>query len=636
MIPYKRHTLSNGLTVAVNRDRQSKLAAVNILYKVGARNEDPARTGFAHLFEHLMFRGTRDVPDFDLPVQMACGDNNAFTNNDYTDFYITLPKDNIETALWLEADRMDRTRHHRPPSARSREERVVIEEYQPALPQPALRRPGECCCGRWPTPSTPTAGRPSAWRPTISPEPRSTDVRVLLPRATTARRTPFCRSRPTSRRSGCWSWPKSWFAPLADHPSADGPPSRRNPCRHRPRRQEVERDVPASTVTVAYHMCARTKRRISTPPTWFRTCSRAATRDASTRTSSKNATCLSSVNAYITGDVDPGLFVFTGQLLPGVTARSGRSGFPRRDRSPANDRRDRIRNRKGQEQIRSQHALRRTERDEQGDEPRVTTRCWATSPSINREVDRYRAVTDERHPLASAAARCGPKTVPHSFTTPGNDTTPHTRPPQVEVARSPPHARCPTASDVYTLASDDFEVLRITLRLPRRIGRPAGAKRSSPRRPPPTCCAEGTRDMTAQQIAEQLDYYGSWYDVNVDRDYAYINFCHPLEILRPDARRGGTDPAPPRSSPRRSCASYAAQSASSGWRIERTKVDDRGPRGLRPRAFRALRHPYGISWPEDSLRQTSRATTCAGFYRTVLHRPKTASSCAAGASATTS
>ena len=86
MIPYKRHTLSNGLTVAVNRDRQSKLAAVNILYKVGARNEDPARTGFAHLFEHLMFRGTREVPNFDLPVQMASGDNNAFTNNDYTDF----------------------------------------------------------------------------------------------------------------------------------------------------------------------------------------------------------------------------------------------------------------------------------------------------------------------------------------------------------------------------------------------------------------------------------------------------------------------------------------------------------------------------------------------------------------------
>ena len=71
MIAYRRKILSNGLTVLVNRDRQSKLAAVNLLYKVGARNEDPGRTGFAHLFEHLMFRGTRRVPNFDLPVQMA-------------------------------------------------------------------------------------------------------------------------------------------------------------------------------------------------------------------------------------------------------------------------------------------------------------------------------------------------------------------------------------------------------------------------------------------------------------------------------------------------------------------------------------------------------------------------------------
>ena len=95
MIPYSKKTLPNGLTVLVNRDRVSKLAAVNILYKVGARNEEPARTGFAHLFEHLMFRGTREIPNFDLPVQMASGDNNAFTNNDYTDFYITLPTVNI-------------------------------------------------------------------------------------------------------------------------------------------------------------------------------------------------------------------------------------------------------------------------------------------------------------------------------------------------------------------------------------------------------------------------------------------------------------------------------------------------------------------------------------------------------------
>ena len=128
MIPYKRKTLDNGLTVVVNRDRSSKLAAVNLLYRVGARNEPPARTGFAHLFEHLMFRGTREVPSFDLPVQMASGDNNAFTNNDYTDFYITLPRDNIETALWLESDRMQGL--ELTPEKLATEKRVVIEEYR--------------------------------------------------------------------------------------------------------------------------------------------------------------------------------------------------------------------------------------------------------------------------------------------------------------------------------------------------------------------------------------------------------------------------------------------------------------------------------------------------------------------------
>lgn len=128
MIPYRRHTLRNGLRVAVNRDPLSKLAAVNLLYCVGARDENPERTGFAHLFEHLMFRGTRQVPDFDGPVQLACGENNAFTNNDYTDFYITLPKDNIETALWLESDRMTGLTLTR--ETMETEKRVVIEEFR--------------------------------------------------------------------------------------------------------------------------------------------------------------------------------------------------------------------------------------------------------------------------------------------------------------------------------------------------------------------------------------------------------------------------------------------------------------------------------------------------------------------------
>ena len=135
MINYKLHTLANGLRVAASRDRHSKLAAVNLLYCVGARNEHPDHTGFAHLFEHLMFRGTRRIPDFDTPVQMACGENNAFTNNDYTDFYITLPTANVETALWLESDRMTGLRLSR--RKFEAEKRVVLEEYnQRYLNQP--------------------------------------------------------------------------------------------------------------------------------------------------------------------------------------------------------------------------------------------------------------------------------------------------------------------------------------------------------------------------------------------------------------------------------------------------------------------------------------------------------------------
>ena len=106
MIKYTRHVLDNGLTVICNTDTSTPFVSVNILYKVGAKNEDPNRTGFAHLFEHLMFGGSKHIPDYDTHVQKAGGENNAFTNNDYTNYYITIPTSNIETALWLESDRM--------------------------------------------------------------------------------------------------------------------------------------------------------------------------------------------------------------------------------------------------------------------------------------------------------------------------------------------------------------------------------------------------------------------------------------------------------------------------------------------------------------------------------------------------
>jgi predicted Zn-dependent peptidase len=106
MVEFKRFTLDNGLKLIVHQDNTTPLIAVNVLYDVGARDEDPDRTGFAHLFEHLMFEGSVNVSEYDNELQLAGGENNAFTTNDITNYYLTIPKQNIETALWLESDRM--------------------------------------------------------------------------------------------------------------------------------------------------------------------------------------------------------------------------------------------------------------------------------------------------------------------------------------------------------------------------------------------------------------------------------------------------------------------------------------------------------------------------------------------------
>jgi len=106
MIQFERFTLANGLRVIVHEDTSTPMAVMNIMYDVGARDEDPERTGFAHLFEHLMFGGSINVPSYDEPLQMAGGENNAYTTNDLTNYYIQLPAENLETAFWLESDRM--------------------------------------------------------------------------------------------------------------------------------------------------------------------------------------------------------------------------------------------------------------------------------------------------------------------------------------------------------------------------------------------------------------------------------------------------------------------------------------------------------------------------------------------------
>ncbi|MBK8966056.1 MAG: pitrilysin family protein [Saprospiraceae bacterium] len=128
MVTFTRTILANGLRVLVHEDRNTPLVAVNVLYQVGSRDELPDRTGFAHLFEHLMFSGSRNAPDFDDPLQEAGGENNAYTTNDYTTFYEILPVENLETALWLESDRMLALKITK--KALNVQRRVVVEEFK--------------------------------------------------------------------------------------------------------------------------------------------------------------------------------------------------------------------------------------------------------------------------------------------------------------------------------------------------------------------------------------------------------------------------------------------------------------------------------------------------------------------------
>lgn len=128
MVTYTKHILDNGLRVILHKDPSTPMVAVNLVYDVGSRDESADRTGFAHLFEHLMFSGSENVPDFDKPIQTAGGENNAFTNTDMTSFYNVLPAENLEVALWLESDRMMSLNINQ--QSLEVQQKVVVEEFK--------------------------------------------------------------------------------------------------------------------------------------------------------------------------------------------------------------------------------------------------------------------------------------------------------------------------------------------------------------------------------------------------------------------------------------------------------------------------------------------------------------------------
>lgn len=313
MIKYTKRVLKNGLTILVNRDKASKLAVVNILYKVGARNEADDKTGFAHLFEHLMFRGTESVPDFDYPVVMASGENNAFTNNDYTDFYITLPKENLSTALWLESDRMRNL--NITAEVYETEKRVVIEEFkqrylnQPYGDEQLLLR--DMCY----------KVHPYRWSAIgISPDhiERATidDVRAFYDMHYRPSQAILSISADLPEEE-MLDMAERYFADIEDVGGCI-PPVAKEPVQREPRRLEVEREVPATDITIAFHMGDRLSRDfflgdLASDLLAGGESSRLINRLV------KEKGLFSTANAYITGSLDAGLFVIKGRLMPSTT-----------------------------------------------------------------------------------------------------------------------------------------------------------------------------------------------------------------------------------------------------------------------------------------------------------------------------
>lgn len=306
-------TLPNGLRLVHNEDTSTQMVALNIVYDVGARDEHPDHTGFAHLFEHLMFGGSVHIPDYDAPLQMAGGENNAWTNNDITNYYLTIPRSNVETAFWLESDRMLELAF----SEQSLEVQrgVVMEEFkQRNLNQPYgdvshLLRPLAYRVHpyRWPTIGKDLSHIANA---TLD-EVKAFFYRYYAPKNAVLAVTGNISWEETVRLA------EKWFAPI---------PRREVPLRQLPqeppqtaeRRLTVERNVPLDALFMAYHMCGRADEDYYA----FDILSDILSNGRSSRLARRlvqDEKLFSSLDAYISGTRDAGLLHISGKPSPGVT-----------------------------------------------------------------------------------------------------------------------------------------------------------------------------------------------------------------------------------------------------------------------------------------------------------------------------
>ena len=397
MIQVNRYTLANGLRIVHNEDDSTQMVALNLLYDVGARDEDPSHTGFAHLFEHLMFGGSLHIPDYDTPVQNAGGENNAWTNNDITNYYITLPHQNVETGFWLESDRMLSLDFS--PKSLEVQRQVVIEEFkQRNLNQPygdashLLRELAyESHPYRWPTIGKEIAHIAQA---TLE-EVKDFFYHFYAPNNAILAVTGHISFEETIRLA------EKWFGPI---------PARNISPRQLPaekpqtavRRKTVERKVPVDAIYMAFHMSNRMH------PNYY--VYDMITDILSNGRSSRFIQSLvqeqklfTSIDAYISGSLDEGLLHVTGKPVEGVSLEQAEKAIwkelEKMKTVPVSEQElEKVKNRYESEQIFNNINYLNVATN------LAFFELTGKAEDINEEVGKYRAVTAEQ--IQATSARC--------------------------------------------------------------------------------------------------------------------------------------------------------------------------------------------------------------------------------------
>ena len=388
MITINRKILDNGLRIVHSEDKDTRMVAINVLYDVGARDEHPEHTGFAHLFEHLMFGGSIHIPDYDTHVQNAGGENNAWTNNDITNYYITLPKQNVETGFWLESDRMLSLDF----SEKSLEvqRHVVIEEFK----QRNLNQPygdvGHLVRGmafkkhpyQWPT----IGKEPAHIENATLDEVKDFFFRFYAPNNAILSVTGNISFEETVALA------EKWFGPI---PRRDV--RLRNlpeePQQTEERRLVVERNVPVDALYMAFHKCDRRHPDYHT----FDLMSDILCNGRSSRLIQhlvQQKQVFSSIDAYISGSIDNGLIQIGGKPAPGVSLEEAEAAVWQELEAMKTERIDeseleKVKNRYESEQIFSNINYLNVATN------LAFFELIGKAEDINREVEKYRAITAE-------------------------------------------------------------------------------------------------------------------------------------------------------------------------------------------------------------------------------------------------